>query len=265
MKIGELEKSLLATYPAEDACEWDHTGLLVGDPEEEIVKVVVALDPTVNNVRYAHESGANVLLTHHPAFLFDNPSDFQPGDSAAVHDGALVFEAARLGVALMNFHTALDFNPEGYSLVPNMLGLHVGDPIEPEAGITIHNGYGALCTPDVDGMTLRELAVRCHEVLGRPVQVWGDINAQIEKIVWGQGSANGLQHAAIANGADCLIAGELKYNPALDLMDAGCSCIVLGHDVSEQPFAKLLYEKALEAGVPADKLLLLERTNWCVL
>ena len=74
----------------------------MGDRKSEIKKVALALDPTVKAVKQAHKLGANVLLTHHPAYI-EAPQDFFPGDSVAKCNGALVYQAVYDDVALMNF------------------------------------------------------------------------------------------------------------------------------------------------------------------
>lgn len=69
MIVAELERALLARYPMTDAEPWDHIGLSVGDPDDEIRGVACALDATEANVQRALEAGANVLLTHHPIYI----------------------------------------------------------------------------------------------------------------------------------------------------------------------------------------------------
>ena len=81
--IGALETALLKDFPAEDAEEWDRTGLLVGEPALPVRKMALALDPTVAAIEEAASRGANVLITHHPAYL-GAPDDFRPASSAAL-------------------------------------------------------------------------------------------------------------------------------------------------------------------------------------
>ena len=100
--VGELVSALNRMFPPADAEPWDRTGLLVGDPSAKIEGVACALDPTVPAVREAAQLGANVLVTHHPAFL-DAPDEFMPLSARACVPGSVVFEAARLGVALANW------------------------------------------------------------------------------------------------------------------------------------------------------------------
>ncbi len=48
--LGALETALLKDFPAEDAEEWDRTGLLVGEPALPARKMALALDPTVAGI-----------------------------------------------------------------------------------------------------------------------------------------------------------------------------------------------------------------------
>ena len=143
MTIGGLEKALLKEFPAEDAEKWDRTGLLVGERSLPVTRVAVALDATPGAVAAAAEAGANVLLTHHPAFL-EAPDAFAPEASALKSPGAVVWAAIRNQVALMDFHTALDVSPAAARVLPGMLGLkftlRFADPLEGSR----RKGYGQI-------------------------------------------------------------------------------------------------------------------------
>ena len=175
MTIGGLEKALLKEFPAEDAEKWDRTGLLVGERSLPVTRVAVALDATPGAVAAAAEAGANVLLTHHPAFL-EAPDGFAPEASALESPGAVVWAAIRNQVALMDFHTALDVSPAAARVLPGMLGLkftlRFAEPLEGSR----RKGYGQICeVPDNDGEpeALARLAARCMAVFGRAPRVWG--------------------------------------------------------------------------------------------
>ncbi len=261
--IGELESLLLGKYPAEDAEDWDRTGLLVGDPLAPVEGVAVALDPTLPALLQAREAGANVLLTHHPAFLHA-PERFLPGASVAQEPGALVVATLQQGVALMNFHTALDANEEGLKALPRVLGLTYLRTVLPRAGYSeTGRGYGALCAlpAEMDVLSLSDLARRCKEVLGGAPRVWGDMHAKVRQVVTAQGSAGFLAADALAIGADCLICGEVKYHDALAFSQAGMALIEVGHDRSELPLVHVLGETLRDAGI--ENVVELEQTdNW---
>ena len=259
MTIGQLEQKLLKVFPAQDACDWDITGVSVGNTSEEIIKIMIALDPTVQNVRRACDVGANLLLTHHPAFL-EPPKQFLCADSPAQSTGAVIYHAAHSHVALMNFHTALDFNPLGYMRVPDMLGFKFEYLLDTPGGAgnsTGKNGYGAVCEVCAGVQNVRDVANKCVEVFGEHVRVYGNLDAPVRHVAWGQGSAgclvDNIMEASFSTcPVDCLIAGEMKYNPAMDLAAAGVPVVLLGHDISEQPFVDLLYEQVISVGIPKD-------------
>ena len=291
--IGELEQLLLGKYPAQDAESWDRTGLLAGDPSCMVSGVAVALDPSIHAIEQAKQAGANVLLTHHPAFL-QPPESFLPGTSVAQQPGALIYAALEKGVALMNFHTALDMNEEGLMALPNALGLDYVRTVQPLPGATdTGRGYGALCSVGavggggVSGVVIGEtadgdtgaaavetagatdafaksvcqLAQMCKQALGGTPRIWGDAQAPVRYVVTAQGSAGSILSDVLALNVDCLICGELKYHDALAYAQAGLNIIEVGHDVSEQPLADVLYRSVRDLGV--ENVVELPRTaNW---
>ena len=215
MTIGGLEKALLKEFPAEDAEKWDRTGLLVGERSLPVTRVAVALDATPAAVAAAAEAGANVLLTHHPAFL-EAPDAFAPEASALKSPGAVVWAAIRNQVALMDFHTALDVSPAAARVLPGMLGLkftlRFAEPLEGSR----RKGYGQICeVPDNDGEpeTLARLAARCMAVFGRAPRVWGTPDAAVRRVVTATGSAASLAPALVAAGVDAVVCGEMKCWP----------------------------------------------------
>jgi dinuclear metal center YbgI/SA1388 family protein len=46
--------------------KWDNVGLMLGDPDQEIQGILVALDPTEEVLAEAKECGADCIISHHP-------------------------------------------------------------------------------------------------------------------------------------------------------------------------------------------------------
>lgn len=262
LSVGVLVHRLEEMFPPQDAEVWDRTGLLVGDPAVEVTGVATALDATPSAVARAHDAGANVLLTHHPVFL-EPPSMIGPLGSGASVSGAAVYEAVARGVALVNFHTALDSSAQAQGMLPGMLRLDVVDILMPLSR-DAERGYGQICAvSDRDTVTLEGFAARCTAVFGRAPRVWGDPTRELSRVVTWTGGATGATAACIAAQADVLLCGELKYHEALDASEAGLAIIELGHDVSELPFAAVLAEAASHAGVAREAILCLDQSsNW---
>ncbi|MCL2826538.1 MAG: Nif3-like dinuclear metal center hexameric protein [Eggerthellaceae bacterium] len=261
--VRALEKELLKKFPAEDGEDWDRNGLTVGDPSASVSAVAIALDPTVEAIREAKAAGANVLLTHHPAFI-TAPDSFSPGTSDLASPGCVVYTAISEGVALISLHTALDVSREASRVLPGMLGLALVGIVDPLEGDP-RKGYGQLCAvkPADAPLTLGQLAARCTSVFEIPPRVWGDFEKPVTKVVTATGSASGLAKLCLPLSADCLVCGEIHYHDALAAQAAGLAVVDLGHDTSELPLVAVLVAALASIGFPAGKVAVLDqRGNW---
>ena len=66
MKLKDIMNVIEKDFPKYLAMDWDNVGLLVGDEEAEIHKVLISLDVTDQTVEQAVRCGADLILTHHP-------------------------------------------------------------------------------------------------------------------------------------------------------------------------------------------------------
>lgn len=123
--VGDIARHIANRFPVERSEGWDRAGLLAGDPAAPVAGVAFALDPTLVSISQAVRHGANVLVTHHPAFL-EGPNSLVPGAGP----GGVVFSALNHGVALINAHTNLDRDVAAQSLMPETLGLTIERPLE---------------------------------------------------------------------------------------------------------------------------------------
>ncbi len=269
--VGDLERALLSEMPAADACDWDRTGMLVGDPADTIQKVAIALDPTIPALDAAYKAGANVLVTHHPVFL-DPPIMFTPSSAQGHTSGAVVRFAIEHEMSILSFHTTLDVSQAGLDALPTLLRLRGVEVLEPlYEGST--KGFGRVCVPDEPGVenpsvkqsiSLRHLSARCVSVFGVLPRVWGSLDRDVTTIVTSGGSAGSLIDACLDQGVECLICGEVKYHEALDASLSGLSLIELGHDVSEFPLCALLAAHCEAAGVEHKSITMIDqKNNWC--
>lgn len=261
--IGALEAGLLKQFPATDAESWDHTGLLVGDPSRQITGVAVCLDPTVEAIKRARDAGANVLISHHPVYI-DPPASFSPLESVPLNPGSAVWAAIENGIALLNYHTALDVSHEAAKVLPGLLSLNferIVDPIDAKG----KKGYGQYCSvrPEDKPYTLGKLAARTTSVFGRYPRVWGDFDKIIDHVVTCTGSAGDIASKVLRSGADVLVCGEIRYHEALSALQAGLCVIDLGHDVSELPLVAPLAAAVEKCGVPHSKIMIIDQgSNW---
>ncbi len=124
--VSDVVRAVGDRFPEAWAEPWDRVGLLVGDPAATVSRVFVSLDATLETVRRAVQSGAEVLVTHHPAFV-EPLRVVTPGGGAGA---AAAFEAARSGVALVAAHTNVDRGTTAADALVEAIGLPAGVPLE---------------------------------------------------------------------------------------------------------------------------------------
>jgi putative NIF3 family GTP cyclohydrolase 1 type 2 len=123
--VGDVERAIEKRFPLVRAEGWDRNGLLAGDRSVEVTGVRLALDPTLEVVDLAANSGQNLVVTHHPAALAMPDAIVRGGGVAGV-----LFAALDAGVALVNAHTNLDRDPVAQRRLPELLGFEPIGPLE---------------------------------------------------------------------------------------------------------------------------------------
>ena len=235
MQLEQVIAALDARYDPALAESWDAVGLVCGDPQEQVRRVLFAVDPTAAVVDEAIGTGADLLVTHHPLLL--TPVHGVPADDPK---GRLVHRLVRAGAGLFVAHTNADRAPDHgvNDALAGALGLAGAVPLEPtttdpRAGL---GRVGRLSEP----MTLREFAEFAAGAL--PITVGGvraagDPERRIERVAVCGGSGGSLLSAAAAAGADVLLTSDLKHHPASEAgeVDGPALCDV-AHFATEWPW-----------------------------
>ncbi|WP_146655830.1 Nif3-like dinuclear metal center hexameric protein [Labilithrix luteola] len=104
MRLSSILSTLDTLAPLRYAESWDNVGLLVGDPNADVTRVLVTVDYAEAVAAEARSVGANLVVAYHPPMF--------SAVKRVPHD-ALWAEAVRDRVALYSMHTALDVAPEG--------------------------------------------------------------------------------------------------------------------------------------------------------
>lgn len=126
-RLADLVAILHSWYPPATAESWDAVGMVTGDPEAEVRKVMFAVDPTEAVAAEAVEWGADLLVVHHPLFL-------KPVHSVAATTakGRTLHRLAAAGCGLLTAHTNADQAIGGVSeAMAHALGLMDLQPLVP--------------------------------------------------------------------------------------------------------------------------------------
>jgi len=145
VRIRQILQALSRIAPPELAEPWDNVGLLLGDPDADCRRALVALEADLALVRRATRQGANLIVAHHPPI-------FHPLKRLVADDptGRLALEAARCGVAIAAAHTNWDLAPGGTNdILARLFGLRGVEPLaraerSPQAKIVVFTPPGDL-------------------------------------------------------------------------------------------------------------------------
>src|SRR4051794_9253902 len=127
--LAELIAALEEWFDPQTAEPWDAVGLVCGDPDEPVERVLLAVDAVPGTVGEAIEGGAQLLITHHPLLLTG-----VHGVPADDPKGRLVHRMIRAGTAHFVAHTNADVARPGVSdALAERLGLLDLRPLDPLA------------------------------------------------------------------------------------------------------------------------------------
>lgn len=117
--------------PSGLAAEWDNVGLLLGERDSEINRIMTCLTVTPTTAAEAIERGANLIITHHPV-LFRGAKKLTSDSS----DGQMILDLIKAGIAVYSPHTAFDNTKGGINeLLANKLNLQDVAPLIPATGM----------------------------------------------------------------------------------------------------------------------------------
>ncbi|WP_350346750.1 Nif3-like dinuclear metal center hexameric protein [Agromyces sp. G08B096] len=235
VQLADLLTTIDRRWPVAGAEAWDAPGLVTGDPAASVRRVLLAVDAVQATVDEAVESGADLLITHHPLLL--------RGVTSVAEDrykGALIARLIRADCALLAAHTNADVVEDGTSAVlAERLGMTDASPIVPSSTTPGHGlgRVGRLAEPT----TLGRLARRLAEVLpptATGVRVSGGYDDHVQMIAVCGGAGDSLLADPAVRAADVYITADLRHHPASEareqaLLGTGPALIDVSHWASE--------------------------------
>lgn len=124
--LADVTAALDDLFPPRLAEPWDAVGLVCGDPDQQVRRVLLAVDPTLDVAREAVDGGFDLLVTHHPLFL--------GGTTTVAADdprGRVAHALVRGGVGLFVAHTNADRARGGVNDgLADLFGLIGAEPLE---------------------------------------------------------------------------------------------------------------------------------------
>ena len=246
MKVREITDKIEKRIPRQAALEWDNVGLLLGDFDWDVHRIYIALDATDRVIDHAVESGADMIITHHPML-------YSPIRSVTADDfvGRRIMKLIEHKIAYYAMHTNYDVCEMG-DLAADTLGMTglktldvsydgsdidaveaAGDGTDAISPIRISTsmGIGKVGeTGDAIAPNLRDYAKRVKEAFGLShVCVFGDPEREVHRVAICPGSGKSELGLALEAGADTYVSGDIDHHTGIDAVAQGLAVIDAGH------------------------------------
>lgn len=233
MRVSDIYDFLNDIAPVQSALSCDNVGILVGDPNANVSKAVVALDCTPATVKKAMDENAELIITHHPVI-------FEPLKSVVKEEGNVVYECLVNGISVISMHTNLDVAVGGVNdHLANTLGLLNVQSVMDDEGFSFRMGELK------KEMSADEFAEYIKSRLGGCVR-YTDGGKSIKTVAVCGGSGGSELSLAMEN-ADAFVTADVKHNVFIEAASKDYTLCDAGHyhteNVVVNPLVKVLSEK----------------------
>jgi dinuclear metal center YbgI/SA1388 family protein len=232
--LREVSDVIESLWPIAGAEGWDASGLIAGHPDDEISRILLAVDAVSDTATEAIETGADLLLVHHPLLLRGVTTV-----AADRYKGSILTRLIRANCALLAAHTNADVVSDGTSgVLARLLNLTAIAPLVSSAdGETGIGRVGRLPQP----VTLGSLAHALSKILpatATGVRVSGDYDSTVETVALCGGAGDSLLSTDAVTRADVYITSDLRHHPASEAREQaglgrGPALIDVSHWASE--------------------------------
>lgn len=231
--VKDLYNFIDSFAPFDSAMSYDNVGVLVGDMDLEVKKVLLALDITKEVIGEAVLNDCDMIISHHPVI-------FNPIKN--ISSRSIPYMLAQNKITALCAHTNLDIAENGVNYC-------LAKALEME-NISPMSEFGFVGNFKTEFNTVKDCARFVKEKLNANGVRFTETNKTINKVAVCSGSGGFAVHEAAVCGADVLITGEIKHNQIMEANEIGIAIIDAGHfkteDVVIDPLKKLLSENFLD-------------------
>lgn len=225
--VADICLAMNEIAPVKYAEEWDNPGLLLGDTNAPVKKIMLALDLMPEVAQQAIDAKVDMIITHHPVY-------FKLPKTLAITDIKMYFlyELIKHNIAVYAAHTNLDAAVGGVNdTLAELLGLTEVKALELADTEQAIPRIGMLKEP----MEVADFAAKVKEALGASGVSYTYGGKPVYKVaVVGGGGISFLQDA-MAAGADTLVTADVKFHAAQEALNMGMNVIDGGHQCTETP------------------------------
>jgi len=228
MKIKEIYDILDVLSPFEMQESWDNSGLMVGDFNHEVRKIVLSID--VDEELLDSMEDGSLLITHHP-IIFSGLKDM----NFSTYPANLIQKMIQKNISNIAMHTNFDKTHLNDFVVQEVLGDKIVKKDGFVAYIDIDEDFDEFVKRVMGVFSLKNTKlVKCTQHIKRVAITTGSGCSLIPEIQ-----------------ADCFLTGDIKYHDAMAAKSINLSLIDIGHFESEHFFAQILQTYLKNLGLEA--------------
>ena len=239
--INDVSTFLDDFAPTRLAEDWDNVGLLVGDPDAKVNKIMTCLTITPSSANEAITSKADLIVSHHPLpfrSLKKITTDKTPT--------RLLWQLINHGISIYSPHTGFDSAATGINQsVCQRVGLTNITPLTPFNNDAQGLGSGRYGTCETTNLSAFLEQLKPIYQLDK-IRYVGNSAAKVTCVASACGSGGSFIHAAAKAGCDTLITGEADFHPCLEASALGMNLILVGHYASERFAIEMLADRLSE-------------------
>lgn len=230
MLLSEVVKILDEALKIEIAYEWDNVGLLVGNKEKNIKKIMLTLEITKETIDEAKKNSIDLIISHHP-LIFKALKTITTDHEKSKY----IIDAIKNDIAIYSSHTNFDMLSGGLNdYVADLLELEDTTALVYETSKEFGIGRIGKLKSEMDINRFSRYVIKKLNLSDIRVVIGSDKN--IEKVAVVNGSGIEYWKEAKASGCDIYITGDVKYHEAQDIKETGMNIIDAGHYGTEKYF-----------------------------
>lgn len=231
MKMTEIQNVIETMSPLDLQEQWDNSGFQIILSDDEVNKILVAMEVTPAVINEAIMCNADLIVTHHP-LIFDKLNQVNHNDII----GNMIVKLIKAGISVYSTHTPFDkCNGGNNDYLAELLHLCNVKVMDSD-----NTGY-CRC-----GFTEREYDIAeyidkaCEwlKIDKSFVSFAGDTKKRMNKVGICTGSGADFIEAAFKEKCDLFITGDVKYHAAQTARELGINVLDIGHYGSEKIFTE---------------------------
>ncbi|OHD97863.1 MAG: Nif3-like dinuclear metal center hexameric protein [Sulfurimonas sp. RIFCSPLOWO2_12_FULL_36_74] len=228
MKTSEIYDFLDKLSPFELQEPWDNSGLLLGDFNQDIQKIVLSIDVDEALIDSMEEN--TLLITHHP-LIFGGLKQLE----FSKYPANLIHKMIQKNISNISMHTNFDQTHLNEYVATEVLGYKIAQKDGFVAYLDIDEDFDIFASKVAAAFSLPHAkCVKSSQRVKRAALTTGSGCSLIKSIK-----------------ADCFLTGDVKYHDAMEAKSINLSLIDIGHFESEQFFAEILLKHLKNLGLEA--------------